>query len=204
MSQTGRITVTVSMGGQAFSGNTSRDGEGCLTQVVTLPAGSAGAISASGVDGLVTGHGIAGSSVIDVHWSDPSDGSHKCRRGITVDGTATNAITFDETPEGEGDALPSEDTAVVVSVQVPIVSAFDGDQLMIIAAKSGTRSIVDFRTSSASALAQKLVAGETFSWATDQGVTNPMAGDDIASMVATNGETTATTLYISMLLNSVA
>ncbi len=204
MSQTGRITVTVSMGGQAFSGNTSRDGEGCLTQVVTLPAGIAGAISAAGVDGLVTGHGIAQSDVIDVHWSDPTDGSHKCRRGITVDGTATNAITFDETPAGEGDELPAEDTEVVVSVQVPIVSAFDGDQLMIVAAKSGTRSIVDFRTSAASSLAQKLVAGEPFTWATDQGVTNPMAGDDIASMVASNGAVTATTLYISALLNSVA
>ena len=121
-----------------------------------------------------------------------------------MDGTATNAITFYETPACEGDELPAEDTEVVVSVQVPIVSAFDGDQLMIVAAKSGTRSIVDFRTSAASSLAQKLVAGEPFTWATDQGVTNPMAGDDIASMVASNGAVTATTLYISALLNSVA
>lgn len=204
MSQTGTVTTVYSIGGISFSCKATRTGEMNVGQNVVIPAGKAGAISASGVDGLVTGHGIVGSDLIDIHWSDPSDGTHKCRRGVTVDSAAANAITFDDSPAAEGDALPAEDTQVVVSVQVPIVMAFDGDLLLIIGAKTSQRAMVDFRDSEGSELAVKLTANEGWGWTVDQGVTNPMAADDIVLLNASNGSTTETTLQISGLLDSVA
>lgn len=204
MPQTGTLTVTISIGGIAFSGKASRTGEGSIGQVVTLPAGKAGAISASGVDGLTTGHGIIGTDIIDIHWDDPSDGSHKCRRKVTVDSAAANAITFDNSPAAEGDTLPAEDTAVVIAKQVTISQGFIANQLQLIGAVATERAVLDFRSSGASELAQKLVSKEGWAWAINQGVANPMSGDTIATMVASNGSTTAATLTVTGLLDTVA
>jgi hypothetical protein len=200
----GKLTITCSIGSKAFSGSVTVDGEGAFNLDPVLPAGKAGAISATGVDGLVTGHGIVDTDTIDVHWTDPSDGTHKCRRKIEVDTAATNAITFDNSPAAEGDALPAEDTAVVVAKQVTISQAFSGDLLLMICAKTSQRSIVDFRDSGGSELAQKLVANGMWSWDNVQGAANPMAGDSIVSIVASNGSITATTLELSAVIDAVA
>lgn len=201
--QTATISQSISVGGIAFSSQLTREAEGGISQVVDLPAGVAGAISAAGVDGLATGHGIAGSAVIDVHWADPTDGSHKCRRGITVDTTATNAITFDETPAGAGDSLPAEDTAVVVSVQTPVTLAVDGDDIVTIAVRGQYAAIADFRTAEASLLAQKLIASEAWMYISGQGA-NPLTGDPIASLVLSNNSTYINRIHLGILYDSVA
>jgi hypothetical protein len=202
--QTGRINQSIAIGGLTFSGSITRTAEGVLTQVVDLAAGHAGAISATGVYGLATGHGILDTDTVDVHWTDPSDGTHKCRRGLAVDTSAANAITFDNDPAAEGDALPAEDTAVVVSVQTEIECAFSGDDLLMIALRASQRCIADIRDAGGSELPQKLVAGEAWYWASDQGVTNPVASDSLTKIVASNGSAVATTLYIGLLLDTVA
>jgi len=201
--QTGQIVSSIVVGGIQFSSSVSRSAEGQISHSVVLPAGIAGAISAAGVDGLPTGHGIVATDIIDVHWSDPSTGDHKCRCGLTVDTDAANAITFDETPAGVGDTLPAEDTAVVVSLRTTIDTDWDGDLLEMIAAKNTVRALADFRSASASIMALKQVAGEAWSWVSNQGIANPVTGDPISSIVISNGSTTAGTFYIGLLYQSV-
>jgi hypothetical protein len=201
--QTGSSTSSFSVGGLAFTSTVSRQGEGIVGHVVDIPAGVAGAISATGVDGLADGHGILDTDVIDVHWTDPSDGTHKCRRGIAVDTSSANAITFDNDPAAEGDALPAEDTDVIVSVQVVIETEWDGDDVEMIACKATQRAIADFRSAAASLMAAKLPSGEAWSWASGQGTTNPLTGDPVASVVISNGSTTAAIFSLGLLYQSV-
>jgi hypothetical protein len=200
--QTGTITSQCTVGGISFSAAVSQQGEGQISHVATIPAGSAGAISAAGVDGLVTGHGISVSDVIDVHWLDPADGTHKVRRGLTVDVSNANDIEFDEIPAGEGDALPAVDTAVVVSVQVIVTSAFDGDLVLMIAAKMTQLAFMDLRDAGGSELAQKFAANGLWWWATGQGFTNPIAADDITEIRISNGSIAAATFYLGILYDS--
>lgn len=201
---TATITSSYSVGGIAFVSTASRQAEGQIGHVLTLPAGVAGAISAAGVDGLATGHGILDTDTVDVHWDDPTDGSHKCRRGLAVDTVAANAITFDNDPAAEGDALPAEDTAVVVSLRVTVNTDFDGDDVEVVAARCTQRAVVDFRAAAASLAAVKLPAGEAWSWMSDQGAANPLTGDPVDTVVASNGTVTEATLNLGALYQSVA
>jgi hypothetical protein len=202
---TGRITSQLSIGGVSMTGTIVRTAETIVPTQTTLPAGVAGAISATGVDGLATDHGFEALDVVDVHWVDPSDGSAKCRRGVTLDGASANAVTFDNDPAAEGDALPIEGTAVVVSARVTVEGvAFDGDALKILAIKSTRNAIVDLRTSAASAYAPKLAAEEAAWWAAEYSGTNPIEGDTIETIVASNASTSAATLSVIALLDTVA
>ena len=202
--QTATVASTVVIGGISFNSGLARQAEGNIGQIVTLPAGVAGAVSPTGVDGLATGHGFQADDVIDVHWTDPTDGvSHKCRRGVKVDTASANAITFDNSPAAEGDALPAEDTAVVVARQVSINTDFDGDDVVIVGAKADQRAMVDFRSAAVSLAAKKLAACEAFLWASNWGFANPLAGDPVDVVKCSNGTTTSATLYLGLLYDSV-
>jgi hypothetical protein len=202
--QTSRIQSNYNVGGVAFTATASRSAEGQISHIVDVPAGVAGAISATGADGLTTGHGIIQTDVVDVHWSDPADGSHKVRRGVTIDTAAANAVTFDNSPAAEGDALPAEDTAAVLSKQVPVTrGTWDGDALEMIGLKSNRRACVDFRSDSASVAALKLVAEEGWAWVSGQSVANPFAGETVATLVISNGSTSAMVLSCGVLYQSV-
>ena len=201
---TATITANISVGGVAFTSIATRTAEGGVNHALTLAAGTAGKISATGVDNMTAGHGIAGAAVVDVHWTDPADGvTHKVRRGLTVDTTAAAAITFDETPAGEGDALPATGTSCVVSVQAVITTNWDGDLVEMIACKSTNRVCVDFRAAAASLKAITAPAGEAWSWVSNQGAANPLTGDPVESVVVSNGSATAATFNLGLLYDSV-
>lgn len=199
--QTGTIAATITIGGTNFRSTASRQAEGHVAHVVAIPAGIAGAISAAGVDGLATGHGLVQNDVIDIHWT--AAGVRKARRGVTVDTAAANAITFNDDPAAEGDALPAEDTAVVVSKRVTIDTEWDGDDIEILACKATKDLMADFRTAAASEMAKHLSADEAWWWISGQGVANPLASDSVASIVLSSATTTAGVFYLGLLYQSV-
>jgi hypothetical protein len=201
--QTARIASSILVGGIQFSSTVTRQATGEISHVPVLDAGVAGLVSATGVDGLPTGHGIIQTDVIDVHWTDSGDGTHKCCRGLTVDSATTNAIVFNDTPAHEGDAMPAEETPVVVSVQTVIETDWDGDLTKMIGCRCANRACVDFRSSSASIAATKLVAGEGWWWASDQSIANPLAGETVDTIRVSNGSTTEATFYFGVLYASV-
>lgn len=201
---TGYSRSTINVGGMSFVSTVSRDGEGQISHQVSLAAGKAGAISASGVDGLPTGHGFVQNDIIDVHWVD-ADGVPKCRYGITVDSAATNAITFDDTPNAAGDALPAEDWAVVVSLQTLIDTDFDGDNVALIAAMSSKQARICFEKEAGTVIKSVNVpANEAWMWASNQGVANPLTGDPVGKIIVSNGSASAATVVVGLVYSSVA
>lgn len=203
---TGTITYTITCAGLTLSGTLTRTAEGSKAETITVPAGVAGAMTASsaGVDGMATGHGFVTSDIIDLHWDDPSTGARKSRRGLTVDTDAASTITFDDDPAAEGDALPAEDVAVVVSARTTISCLFDGDLVDLLVAVSSRDGVADFRDSGGSELVLTLTGTEPYMWAVDGGVTNPVAGDDIISIIVSNATITAGTFNFAAIYDSVS
>jgi len=203
--QTSTITASLSVGGINFTSRVSRQAEGQVSHIVNIPAGQAGKISADGVDNLETGHGIEALDVVDVHWADPATTEHKCRRGLLVDTATEFAITFDETPAGEGDAIPAVGTACVVSVQTEINTDFTGNDVEIVGVMCTKKAMADFRTVvPAEIVAVKCVAGEAWTWISDQNIANPLADAIVDKIIVSNGETAEARIYVGALYQSVA
>ncbi len=205
MTQSATVVFNFTIGGIQFSSTETRTAEGAISQKITLPAGKSGLMdSTTGVDGLTTGHGLVATDIIDLHYDDPSTGEHKVRRGLVIDTDAANAITFDETPAGIGDALPANDVAVVVSVQVVVNMDVTANELEILAVKSTVKSIVDFWDAAGSELAVLFVGGDSWFWLKDfSSYANPLAGDIVDEVNVSNASTTAGSVDIALLYQSV-
>jgi hypothetical protein len=81
----------------------------------------------------------------------------------------------------------------------------DGDAVEMIAARASQVGAIDIRDDGGvSVVAVKLPAGEAWSWVSGQSVANPLAGVSVATIRASNGSTTAATLHVGVLYQSVA
>lgn len=197
--QTSVATLSYMLGNLTISSVETRSGDRVISHEVSLPAGSAGQISAAGVDNLPTGHGLAVADVIDVHWTDPTDGSQKVRRGLTIDTANANDVEFDETPPGEGDALPSVGTAVVVAKQVNVAPlSVTGDLVVMIAVKTTQQAAVDIRSATASLQFTKHAQDSSWAWIKDRGDANPFASETITVIRASNGSEIDASLQVGI------
>lgn len=183
----GNIKISASMGGLNISGSLIRSGESVLGVNVTLPVGSAGTMKTktdadTGVATLDTGHGITDTDKVDVYWA---DGVHYGMDVTAVDG---DDVSIDV---GDGDELPIATTAIVVTKRVTIDEQFDGDVLVLFAAGSTQRAHVEFEESGGTEVAaQELIASEPWIWSTLSSFTNPLTGNAIGAIKASNGSST--------------
>ncbi len=198
---TANLRVTGTVAGVAFDGTQSGSGDGGKAHVIPLPAGTAGTLTSRGDDDtgdftLESGHGLATNDVVDVYW----DG------GVRYNCTL-NDVTGDVAQiymDGSGDVFPAQDTAVVVTEQVRITSDFDGDDVQLITVGCDQRCHLDFQDSgTATLLAVDLSADELWQWAAERGIANPLTGNPVADIYASNGSsTTAATLGIGIVYDS--
>ena len=94
---------------------------------------------------------------------------------------------------------------MVVTIQVDVNSDFDGDDVQMIVAVADQRASVDFQAAADASLqhVELETADEQWSWVADQGVTNPLTGNAVESLKASNGSsTTAATLKVGVLFDS--
>lgn len=194
---TARITTVAEIAGLSIQGIASREKSGGVALDPALPAAVVAALTTrtdnnTGVVTLPANHGIVNGK-IDLYWAGG------VRYGM--DGIVTiNALAIDL---GAGDNLPDDESAVIVSNQVAIDVDVDGDLLAALAAACPTRAHLDFQDDAdASLLAVEIAAGEVYEWHADSEVTNPLAGDVVASLKASNGEATAATLKVGILYDS--
>lgn len=196
---TARISTTVNMPGIQFAATFSRDAEGVLIQDFSgdleLAAAKAGTITDS-VATMSTGHGITNSDVVDVYWTE--SGVKKIRRGCACS-VATNDIALSS---GAGDTLPTGGTAVTLGIQQEVGLAITGDQLEALGIYASARCSVDFHDAGGTELALDIADGEGFAWASDSGVTNPIAGDTITHVVISCGSTDGAALQIAALVDN--
>jgi len=185
------IARVVAAGGVSISSNVTREASGGVPpRDPTLPAGNAGTLSTrndddSGEITLSAGHGLQSSDKVDVYW----DGG--MRRGMTAT-VSGNDLTVNL---GAGDVLPAQDTPVVATKQVPIDIDFDGDTLVVLAIGSDRRAHVEFfNAASDSLLTKEIAAGGCYTYDAAVDSPNPLAGDVVASAVASCGDSSGDTV----------
>jgi len=115
----------------------------------------------------------------DVYW----DGGVRYNVGGTI---YDEDILF---TGGVGDAFPdSGTTGVVIGPRRIFDVTFDGDNLVVIAASASRRSHLQFLDSGEATLAAiEIAAGCAWSWLSGSGVANPLSGNAVASVAASNG-----------------
>ncbi len=190
MAQTSSASLSYTLGNFTIVSTATRTADRVEGYDFTVPVGIAGEITAIGADMLITGHGLLATDVVDVHWDDPSSSEHKVRRGLVIDTANTNDVLYDETPAGEGDALPAIGTVCVVSKQVTLTTiSVVGNNIVMIVAGSDLKSVIDIRDASASKQLTKFAVDQSWSWIKDVGDTNPFAGITVVAIRVSNGST---------------
>lgn len=187
MALSGTYALIVSAAGVSISSNATRTASQGIEPVDTdLPAGKAGILSTrtdndTGVATLSAGHGLQTGDKVDVYW----DGGMRYGMTATVAG---NDVTIDQ---GAGTNLPTQGTVLVVTRQVSLDVTFDGDNLVLIAASAAQRSHLTFVDAGGATLAAvEIGAGEAWAWLSGTGATNPLSGNAVASIKASNGSST--------------
>lgn len=187
--------LSLSVGGVAIQKTIVRQADSAVSAEITLPAGKAGTLTTrtddnTGEATLGTGHGIESADVVDVYW----DGG--MRYGMTVGTVDGNDVPLDG---GTGDNLPAQGTAVVVTKQVPINVAIDGDAAEIIGLSlemsdpsATSKGHVLFEDSDGDDIAAiPLSANQPLVYDLAGGASNPFTGDPIVSAAASNGSSSA-------------
>lgn len=190
--------TTVVAGVQSFV-NISRSGDGSGVWTPQAPAGSSGSLTTrtDADTGVVTaaGHGITDGDTVDVMWS----GGRRYGMAATV---VDDEITVDG---GAGDALPAEDTAVVVATQVPVNVAFDPDDLVALLLVATAGVSVTFKDAGGVVLANVYLpdAQSACVWFTNSGLDRPMTGNPVASItIACASAAAAATVTLSVIYDA--
>jgi hypothetical protein len=188
--------IQVTSPGASWQAPAARTGGAAIPISETLPSGNAGSLTTmteenSGVATLAEGHGVQSEDVVSVCWED----GKRCGMVATVAG---NAVTIEG---GEGDALPEEDTAVVLTVEIELDVNFDAAKANFVGCASNQRTFVRYVGESTAILGEQIelvpdsVAVEAqFSWLSGQGVECPFAPtpvDPVDKIIVSNGSSIA-------------
>ncbi len=189
------LSYGVSLGSIAAA--VTRTGDQLVDLEITLAAGKAGTLTTrtdndTGVVTVASGHGITDSDTVDLYWSGGE------RYGVDVTATTSTTISIDA---GAGDNLPSSSTAVVICKRTTINLAVDGDNLAIIgfavdvAASTGYGTQLRFfdATScggSAVGSVMLLLPNQPQIYDITGGASNPLTGNPVLSLGASNGDST--------------
>ncbi len=198
MSVIGRMSLVGSIGGLSFNATTTRSADTAVPTKVTLDAAIAGTLSTRTSDTvgtltLAADHGIETADTIDIYWS---GGAQYDVTVGTVSGTSV-PITG-----GTGPALPAQATAVTASEQQVIDLQFDGDDINMLAIYCANDARVSFFEGATNEFSIDIEGGEVWFYADDAGWTNPLASEDVSSVVVSQSSTTAADLRLGYLLNS--
>lgn len=203
--------VSVSGGGVTINKSVVRTGDHIPGWQVALPAGTAGTLSTRTDDdtGVITaaGHALIVGDKVDVYW----DGG--LRYGMTVSAVAGNDITVGTLAGeiGAGDAFPVQATAVVITKQVDIVLALDGDNISLIAfsleftqTSETSKGHIDLQDSGDLTIEEiDLTANQAIVYDIDGGAANVFTGNPITNAHASNGSSSnAATLKIVAAVDS--
>lgn len=192
---TSSYSQSLSIGGVNIQASINRTGDHPNAYEVALPAGIAGTLTTrtdadTGVITVESGHGVTTSDTVVVFFT--GGAQYSC----TVSATTSTTISIDA---GSGDDLPSVSSAVVVTPQVTINTAIDGDAIVILQTMLAQTDL----TSTAAGHLQFLDSGDAEIAAIDLvsntprtyditgGDTNPFTGNPITYCLAANGNSAA-------------
>lgn len=183
MSVTGRLSRTLTLGGQTFSESKSFTSDGAATLVKSVSAAKTGVIANSGAQ--ITGqasHGITTGATIDVYWSTGQ------RYGVTVGTVSGTTIPISS---GTGDSIPADATAVTMMVQQTEDFLITGDNLDCLVIEVGAKAVVSLKDAGGIELTKIFNEAGVFIWHSGLDDANPVSGDDIISVTFTHGDSSA-------------
>ena len=128
-------SVSLAAGGVSIQNSVARTGDHPQGYEVPLPVGKAGTLSTrtDNDTGVITaaGHGLIVGDKVNVFWTTAPAGR---RYGMTVSAVAGNDVTVGTLGGeiGAGDNFPVQGTAVVITKQVSINPAIEGDAIQVI------------------------------------------------------------------------
>ena len=203
------ITGSSSIAGKTFPRNATITAEATLAREITLPVAKVGQLTTrtdadTGTLTMNTGHGITTGQIIDIYWEEA--GVRGNRRGVTVGTVSVDSVPFGAIGvEGSGDALPTNLTAVTVQVVDTETLDLVGNNTEAYAVYMSGPGTVVFLSSGGAELDYHVSLADgawSFSWDNENGYTNPLAGDTVASIRITQREsTTARTARVCALYN---
>lgn len=201
-----RVRESISLGGRSANSQTTISGEGLVAKEVTVAAAKVGQLTTrtddeTGTLTMSSGHGITTGQVIDLYWTGGS------RRGILVGTVATNSVPIGADNAGEGDVLPANLTAITACVRTEEALAVVGNNVVAIeyySTKRGTITLADASDVELAATIDGLGLNQERSqlWYESRNATNPLAGDTMAKVFFSNGDSTAeATMRVQCLFN---
>lgn len=189
-------TVSTVIAGVTLTSVLTRTEEAVERISLDMPAGIAGTLTTrtdadTGVATVATGHGLTTSDVVAVFF--PNGSKQNC----TISATTATTISFNSE---DGDDLPIATTAIVLGKQMNFAAPVVGNTLRTFVIKSNTRCFVDFRSSApASLLEYDIPTNEGRIWLSNTDVTNPLAGDVVATITVANGAPSVGAVEIGLL-----
>lgn len=183
---TGTISHSIAVAGVSIQSIITREATGQIAHDLTLADAASGTLTTRtsdtvGIATLEADHGILTGDTVDVYWE------AGIRYGVTVG--AVSGTTVPLTDSGAGNVLPTASTALTVCLQTVIDTDFDGDLVEMLAILSTTRCHINLQEEDGTSIeARELLANEAWTWCTDTGVTNPIAGDPIGKIAVSNGD----------------
>jgi hypothetical protein len=196
-------TLTVRTEATYLARSTSRSlaatGNSAEVASPTLAAAKTGTLTTrtdndTGTLTMTAGHGITTGQTLDVYWAGGQ------RRGMTVGTVATNSVPIDG---GAGDNLPANTTAITAMVPTSVPFLVTGDAVVGLLVTCPAKAAVRWRTVDPNIIAVATVsdAGAGYSWASGSGVTNPLAGESVATVLVSHGDTQSRTVEVVAVFN---
>ncbi len=202
-----QVTQSIQGGGVSIQKNVLVEGDHPNCFQINVPAGLAGELTTrtdndTGVVTVASGHGITTSHLVDLYTT----AGVLIRKDMTVTATTGTTVSVDA---GSGSNLPSLNSDLVISRQVPVNTSIDNDNIQFVSicleslATGVPNGRVIFEESDDTDVAElTLQVNVPLSANVYAGQTNPLAGDPIAKCRVSNGSTEDGTLKIICLEDS--
>jgi len=189
MTVTATVTSNDSIAGLSMQGLTTRSASAQIGFSDDLAVAKVGALTTrtsdtAGTLTMAAGHGFTDGQIITIY------SATSVTYGCTIGTVSSNSVPF---TTGAGDVLPADETAITAQVETTQNVDFDGDLLQLICAMATRRGHIRFIDSGSAVLAaSELIASEPWRWVADQGVTNPLTGNAVDTVVISNGDSSNT------------
>jgi len=192
------VTVRTQIAGRTVVQTITRTSNQGGVTLFSMPAGKSGTLNTrtddnTGIVTVATGHGITTSDLVSVFWEGGS------RYNMTVTATTGTTISIDV---GSGTNLPVADTALVIAKQLSFPFPLVGNDILALSIKALNRCHVELLDGSSASLARyDMTASEGTDWQSGLGLTNPLAGDTVATIRVANGGTIDDSLEMALLVD---
>lgn len=189
MSMSVPLSKSITIGGKSFSDKQTLEGDAVLVVDVSIPAAKTGQLTTrtdndTGTLTLEASHGVTTGALLHIFWI--ASGVQKrtvCPAVGTVSGVS---VPIDNCT---GDVLPANLTNVTVMVPTVEAMVFEGDDAQTIAmfceSDMGTIILENDLTRTFD------LGDQAYVWHEGQGDANPIAGDSIATVTFSHGDSTA-------------